>query len=276
MGLHQMPGNVWWRSWRELPPPAPFADCSTDPDFSWQGQWPMGGQWVMITDPLSHHTFPVWEGHYTYPGSNLTFIPTFAGGMFEGLMANEVVPETSWGPTSFGLADVRTAQVQIKYATEGLHYPVWGMSPSSTADDSGNYGGFGVEGLIFPYHGFGATAADPNLGLSQCWACASEDTVTPHASFLALDVAPQQAYANIQALRSHFPGVYGAHGFFDAVNPTTGSVGHRILVLDQGMIMAALDNALNDRAVQRDFAKDPISWAAQTVLGVEHMTLGEQ
>src|SRR5229473_1080141 len=32
MGLHQMPGNVWWRSWRELPPPAPFADCqSTDP-----------------------------------------------------------------------------------------------------------------------------------------------------------------------------------------------------------------------------------------------------
>jgi hypothetical protein len=27
--------------------------------------------------------------------------------------------------------------------------------------------------------------------------------VTPHASFLALDVAPQQAYANIQALRPH-------------------------------------------------------------------------
>ena len=23
MGLHQMPGNVWWRSWRELPPPGP-------------------------------------------------------------------------------------------------------------------------------------------------------------------------------------------------------------------------------------------------------------
>jgi hypothetical protein len=31
MGLHQMPGNVWWRSWRELPPAAPFADCATDP-----------------------------------------------------------------------------------------------------------------------------------------------------------------------------------------------------------------------------------------------------
>jgi len=26
MGLRQMPGNVWWRSRRELPPQAPFAD----------------------------------------------------------------------------------------------------------------------------------------------------------------------------------------------------------------------------------------------------------
>ena len=165
MGLHQMPGNVWWRSWRELPPPAPFADCqATDPDFSWQGQWPMGGSWQTYTDPQSGQQFPVWEGHYTYPGSDLTFIPTYSGGMFEGLMPNEVVPETSWGPRSFGLADARTVQVQIKYATGQLHYPVWGMSPSSTADDTGNYGGFGVEGLVFPYYGTGADASHPNLG----------------------------------------------------------------------------------------------------------------
>jgi hypothetical protein len=44
-----------------------------------------------------------------------------------------------------------SAEVQIKYATRQLHYPVWGMSPSSTADDTGNYGGYGVEGLAFPY-----------------------------------------------------------------------------------------------------------------------------
>jgi hypothetical protein len=96
--------------------------------------------------------------------------------------------------------------------------------------------------------------------------------VTPHSSFLALDVAPQEAYANIQALRSDFPGVYGADGFFDAVNPTTGAVGHRILVLDQSMIMAALANALDNRSIQRDFASDPISWAARTYLGLEKMS----
>jgi hypothetical protein len=274
MGLHQMPGNVWWRSWRELPPPAPFPDCATtDPDFSWQGQWPMAGSWQTYTDPQSGQAFPVWEGHYAYPGSDLTFIPTFAGGMFEALMANEVVPETSWGPHSFGLADARTVQVQIKYATEQLHYPVWGMSPSSTADDTGGYGGFGVEGLTFPYYGFGADASHPNLGLSQCHGCATEDVVTPHAAFLALDVAPQQAYANIAALRTGFPDGHGGTGFFDAINPTTGAVGHRQLVLDQSMIMAALDNALTNRALQRHFASDQVSWAARTYLGVEDMGL---
>jgi hypothetical protein len=145
------------------------------------------------------------------------------------------------------------------------------MSPSSTPDDSGGYGGYGVEGLAFPYYGAGADASHPNEGLSQCHGCATEDVVTPHASFLALDVAPQAAYANINRLRANYPGVYGVDGFFDAVNPTTGSVGHRYLVLDQSMILAALDNALDDRALQRHFAADPSAWAARTYLGIEKM-----
>lgn len=273
MGLHQMPGNVWWRSWRELPPPAPYDDCAGDPDFSWQGQWPMTGSWQTVTDPQSGDEFPVWEGAYTYPGTDLKFIPTFAGGMFEALMANEVVPESSWGTHGMGLADQRSVAVQQKYATEQLGLPVWGMSPSSTADDTGGYAGYGVEGLKFPYYGAGATAANPNMGLSQCHGCATEDVVSPHASFLALDVAPQVAYDNIVKLASLFPGVYGSHGFFDAVNPTTGAVGHRILVLDQSMIMAALDNALQDRAMQRHFASDPVASVAHTYLAMERMPL---
>jgi hypothetical protein len=260
MGLHQMPGDVWWRTWRTLPPQR----CSTDPDFSWQGQWPPAGHWQTYTDPQSHQKFPVWEGHYTYPGTKLTYVPTFAGGMFEGLMANEVVPETTWGQRSFGLNDKRNAEVQVKYATQQLHYPVWGMSPSSTADDSGGYGGFGVAGLSFPV----------GQQLSQCVTCATEDTVTPHASFLALDVLPQQAFANIQTLRRLYPGLYTSDGgFYDAVNPTTGSIGHRRLVLDQSMIMAALDNALDHRALQRHFAADPTSWAAKTYLSVETLSI---
>ncbi|MGZ4351727.1 MAG: glucoamylase family protein, partial [Solirubrobacteraceae bacterium] len=260
MGLHQMPGDVWWRTWRTLPPQR----CPADPDFSWQGQWPVPGYWQTITDPVSHRQFDVWEGHYVYPQTGLTFIPTFGGGMFEGLMANLVVPETDWGTHSFGLADLRWAQVQEMYATRVLHYPVWGLSPSSTADDSGNYGGFGVEGLAFP----------AEQRLAQCTTCATETTVTPHASAIALPVIPEQAYANLEALRADYPGVYTADGgFYDAVDPSTGAVGHRRLVLDQSMIMAALDDALDDGALQRDFASDPVSWAARTYLSAERMSI---
>jgi hypothetical protein len=39
------------------------------------------------------------------------------------------------------------------------------------------------------------------------------------------------------------------------------------------MIMAALDNALDNRAIQRDFANDPASWAAQTYLSLETMSV---
>ena len=71
---------------------------------------------------------------------------------------------------------------------------------------------------------------------------------------------PQQAYANLQALRTLYPGIYTADGgFYDAVNPVTGEVGHRRLVLDQSMIMAALDDALDAGALQRHFAADPES-----------------
>jgi hypothetical protein len=261
MGMHQMPGDVWWRTWRVLPPKR----CATDPDFSWQGQPAPTGKWVTYTDPQSHKKFPVWEGHYTYPGTNLTYVPTFSGGMFEGLMANEVVPETTWGADKgFGLNDKRDAQVQVKYATEQLKYPVWGISPSSTADDTGDYSGFGVAGLKFP----------TGEKLSQDFTDPTETTVTPHASFLALDVLPQQAYTNIERLRSLYPGLYSSDGgFFDAVNPTTGSIGHRRLVLDQSMIMASLDNALDHRALQRHFAADPTSWAAKTYLSAETLSI---
>jgi hypothetical protein len=264
MGLHQMPGDVWWRTWRTLPP----QQCSTDPDFSWQGQPAAQGYWTTITDPESGKAFRVWEGHYTYPGTSLTFLPTYNGGMFEALMADQVVPETAWGPRSFGLADRRYVQVQIRYATQQLHYPVWGISPSSTADDTGDYSAFGVQGLTFP--------TGEQLAQGPCPSCTPnpESTVTPHASFLALTIDPQAAYANIMRLLTLYPSLYStASGFYDAVNPTTGSVGHRQLVLDQSMIMASLDNALDHGQLQRWFAADPVSSVARVYLGAETMSL---
>ena len=97
--------------------------------------------------------------------------------------------------------------------------------------------------------------------------------MTPHASFLALQTDPQATYDNITKLAPLSQVYTSDGGFFDAVNPTTASVGHRFLVLDQSMIMAALDNALSKNAIRRYFAMDPVSWAAKTCLSMESMSL---
>ena len=39
------------------------------------------------------------------------------------------------------------------------------------------------------------------------------------------------------------------------------------------MIMASLDNALNNNAMQRHFANDPAAWAAHTYLSMETMSI---
>ena len=98
---------------------------------------------------------------------------------------------------------------------------------------------------------------------------------TPHASAIALPVLPQRAYDNLVTLRALYPGIYTSDGgFYDAVNPVTGSIGQRRLVLDQSMIMAGIDDALDGGALQRHFAADPESWAARVYLGGERMSIG--
>jgi hypothetical protein len=71
--------------------------------------------------------------------------------------------------------------------------------------------------------------------------------VTPHA--LALDFAPQQALQNLANLRRNFA-IYGDGGFFDSVNVQTGEIARHWLSLDQGMVMAAIANAVDHDRLQ--------------------------
>ena len=55
-------------------------------------------------------------------------------------------------------------------------------------------------------------------------------------------------------LAHDFPGLYGKWGFRDSVNVQTKRVSDAYLSLDQGMIMAALGNALGDDVLRKAFA----------------------
>lgn len=245
IGTRTLPGDVWWRTWRTMP--AQYG----------QKQVPQGDT-VNVTDPLSGKVFPVVEGHYTSNG--IDYVPSWGGSVFEGLMPGLVVPEVAEAPQGFGANDQDYLKATIAYDTKTLGYKVWGLSPSSTPDDTGGYLAYGSQEL-----GTDASTTDYQQG-----------AVTPHASFLGLDVLPQAADRNIQTLLADYPQVYGPYGFYDALDPTTGAVGHRYLVLDQAMILTALNNALDGGPMQRRFAADPIGRVDTRYLHAEKLSVAPE
>jgi hypothetical protein len=188
----------------------------------------------------------VTGGHYRWKG--VDFVPSWGGSMFEALMPALLIDEQAHAPRSLGENDQAHATVQRRYAVEELGYPVWGMSPSSTPG-SIRYAEYGVPIL-------GAKGYLPGV-------------VTPHAAALGLLAAPREAAANLLALARRYP-LYGEYGLYDAVNPVTGEVARKYLALNQSMILIALANHLNDHAVQRRFASDPIMQKALPLMGAEN------
>jgi hypothetical protein len=98
--------------------------------------------------------------------------------------------------------------------------------------------------------------------------------VTPHAAFLGLRYAPGQTTANVRRLARDFPGLYGKWGFRDSVNVQTKRVSDAYLSLDQGMIMAALGNALGDDVLRKAFAGPGLERKLRPVIGAERFTTG--
>jgi len=97
--------------------------------------------------------------------------------------------------------------------------------------------------------------------------------VTPHASFLALDFAPDAALQNLANLRRDFES-YSWGGFFDAVNVSTGDVSTYYLALDQGMIMAAIANEVRNNRLQHYFTRGVIEEVVKPLLAMEEFTAG--
>ena len=93
--------------------------------------------------------------------------------------------------------------------------------------------------------------------------------MTPHAAFLALRWAPREAVENLRRLERDFPGLYGRLGFRDSVNVETGAVSDSYLSLDQGMVMAAIGNALGDDVLRRAFVTKATERNVRPVIGVE-------
>jgi hypothetical protein len=261
----------------ELPPKHYFGSWRTFPetcDWSWQE-----------TKPVGFHTtylgVSVFEGAYEYAGFRV--VPGWGGSMFEALMPALFVPEDRWGPRSWAVNHPLTVSAQIHHGLEEAQYGYWGFSPANIPE--GGYSEYGVDGIGLNPDGYASNNDKTYIdrGFEGCPGrdgkpdpAPSEYTngvVTPHAAFLALRWAPRTVMANLANLEADFD-IYGQWGFRDSVNVDSGVVSDYYLSLDQGIIMAAIGNALADDVLRDAFATKEVRKALRKVIGMETFNAG--
>ena len=260
----EIPAKEYFGSWRTFP-----ETC----DWSWPETEPVG----------FHRTYlgvDVFEGAYQY--ENFRVVPGWGGSMFEALMPTLFVPEEKWGPRSWAINHPLTVAAQIHHGLVDAEYGYWGFSPSNIPE--GGYRAYGVDAIgmdpggypsnndsTLVDHGFPSCDRDPQPDpLPSAY---TNGVVTPHAAFLALRWAPGPTLANLAKLKADF-NIYDKWGFRDSVNVDSGFVSDSYLSLDQGIIMAAIGNALANDVLRDAFATKSVRKALQPVIGMETFNAG--
>jgi len=218
----------------------------------------------------TYHGVRVFEGHITYRGMRI--VPSWGGSMFEALMVTLFVPEDQWAPRSWGINHPLYVRAQIEHGLIEARYGFWGFSPACRPD--GGYRTYGVDALGADPNGYTSNESDVRSGSGARSGMFAGGVVTPHAAFLALRFAPREAMDNLRALEDRFP-IYGPYGFHDSVNVSTGRVANCVLALDQGMIMAAIANALADDVMQHAFSDGAVETAIRPLIAPEEFTAGD-
>jgi len=206
--------------------------------YAWQGMKPID----RVEKETLGHKYS--SGYYEWNG--IKYVPSWGGSAFEALMPTLVLQEKNLAPEGLGGNNLSHVLGQIRYAVDELKQPVWGMSPSSVPE--GGYSEFGAKP-------FGSKGYKPGV-------------VTPHASVLALEYAPEEVIKNLRKMIELYD-IYGEYGFYDAVTVSTGLVARKYLSLDHGMILVALNNYLNDGAIRKRFHADPVLKTAEELITAE-------
>ncbi|HZL01595.1 MAG TPA: glucoamylase family protein [Cellulomonas sp.] len=257
----------------QIPPEAYFATYRTFPascDWSWPEQRPVG-------ETRSYLGLDVFEGAFTYRGMHI--VPTWGGTMFEELMPDLFVPESSWGTKSWAVNHPLAVRAQIEHGLDDAGYGYWGFSPAS--NPFGGYSVYGVDEIGMDPGGYPSDREGTNVdkGYDGCRDATNptptfgDGVVTPHASFLALPYAPRATVDNLRGIEDTL-GAYGAGGFYDSVATRSGTAAKRYLSLDQGIIMGSLGNVLGENLLHDAFSKGAVERTVKPLLALEQFGSG--
>jgi hypothetical protein len=267
----ELPRKEYFGAWRTFPD-----TC----DWSWPETKPVGFD-------ASYLGVSVFEGAYPY--EDFRVVPGWGGSMFEALMPALFVPEEEWAPRSWAINHPLTITAQIHHGLVDAEYGYWGFSPANIPE--GGYSVYGVDAIgmnpegypsnednTYVNHGFeGCPGREPQPDPAP--SAYTNGVVTPHASFLALRWAPDAVMDNLANLEADFD-IYDQWGFRDTVNVDTGVVSgtnagtSAYLSLDQGLVMAAIGNALADDILREAFATRQVRTVLKPVIGMERFNAG--
>jgi len=259
----ELPDKEYFGAWRSFPD-----DCG----WSWQETKPIG-----VT--RTYLGVNVFEGAYPY--TDFRVVPGWGGSMFEALMPALFVPEEKWGSRSWAVNHPLTVAAHIHHGMVEAGYGYWGFSPSNIPE--GGYNAYGVDALGMNPEGYPSNEDNTfvNRGFAGCRDPMpdpvpidyTDGVVTPHAAFLALRWAPDQVLDNLANLEADFE-IYDQWGFRDSVNVQTGAVSASYLSLDQGIILAAIGNALAKDMLRDAFATKEIRKALHPLIQMETFGAG--
>ncbi len=179
---------------------------------------------------------------------------SWSGTMFEYLMPLLIMK--SYSNTLLDETYSFVIKCQKKYANE-RHMP-WGISESA-------FNSMDIH-LDYQYKAIGV----PWLGLKR--GLIEDAVAAPYATFLALMVAPAEAYENLQTLKLN--GAEGSYGYYEAIDytPERLNFDNKPVVIKsymahhQGMTLLALTNYLNENVMQTRFSNEPYVNAARLLL----------
>ncbi|MBI4550014.1 MAG: DUF3131 domain-containing protein [Candidatus Omnitrophica bacterium] len=207
----------------------------------WQNQLPQGRVKTM-------RDINFFGGYYRYGKKKI--VPSWGGSLFEFLMPTLLIDEFRLAPEGLGLNGRKAAEIHRDYALLKKRYPVWGISPCMVDRGArGNFLELGIREIAVKGY-------------------ADKAIVSPHASFLALELITESVLTNIRRLLTFYD-IYGPYGFYDAVYLRGPKVTRQYLALDQAMIFIAVTNYLKNGMIRQLFHRLPESGKINSLLGEE-------
>ncbi len=190
------------------------------------------------------------QSHWKHLARPITCIDThwillsWSATMFEYLMPTAIMKTP---PTSLlGVSIQNVISHQIKYAAQ--HKVPWGISESG-------YYHFDAQ-MNYQYRAFGT----PGLGLKR--GLGDDLVISPYASLMCINQAPEMVFQNIEALNKLK--ARGVYGYYEAIDFTSkrapekeGRLVKSYMAHHQGMVLVAICNYLKSDCLVKSFHQDP-------------------